>query len=218
MVGNSVQDVQDMHAAELASLGRFAGGVSVLAVVLTARDVFAGTVASLICVHCTVVNEVQVWPPYIGRNRTAICRAFLASRHDMLVMVDADMQFGPDALATLVHAADMTHGIVGGLYTSTRRGGSEVFLEAWRADADGHLTALTDPPAGCDAVDAVGAGLMVIPRRVLEAMSDPWFPDGSDEDLRFCLAARALGITVFVHGGVPVGHARTLPFFPGGAR
>lgn len=192
----------------------------VQAYVLTARDVFCGTVASLLGVHGTVVDDVVVWqgPPYMGRNRSAICARFLQSSFETLVMVDADMEFDAAALATLIDASVTTGGVVGGLYVSARRGGGELFLEAWRQGDDGRLVALDTPPAGLDAVDAVGAGLIVIPRRVLEVVPAPWFPDRADEDLRFCVAARAERVPVFVHGGVLVAHARTLPFYPGGDR
>lgn len=68
------------------------------------------------------------------------------------------------------------------------------------------------PTSGILKVDAVGTGGMLIRRKVLDAMPDPWFKEGVTgpehvgEDLNFCTEAQKLGFSVYVDCDARMGH------------
>lgn len=67
------------------------------------------------------------------------------------------------------------------------------------------------PQEGLVEVHASGSAGMLIKRRVLEAMADPWFePDplgaGLNEDLYFCQKAREAGFEIFCDPAALLGH------------
>jgi GT2 family glycosyltransferase len=57
-------------------------------------------------------------------------------------------------------------------------------------------------------VGGIGTGCLLISRKVLEAMSPPWFSyrDDGSEDLYFCRKAQALGIPIYLDLGLICGH------------
>ena len=68
------------------------------------------------------------------------------------------------------------------------------------------------PTTGLVEVDAVGFGCVLVRRRVVEALSDPWFEFGHwasnqmQEDVYFCYKAKQAGFRVFMDCGLVVGH------------
>lgn len=76
------------------------------------------------------------------------------------------------------------------------------------------------PTSGILEVDAVGTGGMLIRRKVLDALADPWFEEGQTgpehlgEDLYFCTKARAAGFKVYVDCDVRMGHMSTVQVWP----
>lgn len=55
---------------------------------------------------------------------------------------------------------------------------------------------------GIQEVDYVGTGLMLISRKALEAIGDPWFfydiKNGVGEDVNFCMNARKAGFNIYI--------------------
>jgi hypothetical protein len=76
------------------------------------------------------------------------------------------------------------------------------------------------PLHGIKQVDAVGTGGMLVRRKVLDAVGDPWFEEGRTgkehlgEDLHFCTKARGKGFQVFVDCDVRMGHMATVQVWP----
>jgi hypothetical protein len=66
------------------------------------------------------------------------------------------------------------------------------------------------PEAGQFEVDAAGSAGMLIRRPVLDAIGDPWFESSGqvilNEDVVFCLKARALGFRIFASADQSMGH------------
>lgn len=63
---------------------------------------------------------------------------------------------------------------------------------------------------GLMSVDGVGAGCLMVHRRVYEAMEPPWFKfEGSGEDLYFCRKAKALGFKIALDTSLHLGHIGT---------
>lgn len=161
--------------------------------------------------------------PRIGENRNRMVDAFATTDFEWLWMVDADMVFAPDALERLLATK---HHVVGGLCRT-----SEGKPTMWRF-TDGLDTERVEAWDDGDIVevDATGTGCLLIHRSVLSRMKAkyaslesgaenpyPWFIDGLcsrkgdplGEDTAFCVRARGLGIPIFVHTGVKVGHVKT---------
>jgi hypothetical protein len=76
------------------------------------------------------------------------------------------------------------------------------------------------PGEGLFECDGVGAGGMLIQRRVLDAMDDPWFRTGEQniehiqEDTSFCIRAKQLGFHVFTDLDHSIGHCHTHTVYP----
>lgn len=157
----------------------------------------------------------------IAGKRNAAARQLLKNpRLGWLLFVDADMVVPRGAFPLLAfHAAD----IVGALYAGRV---PPFHLEAGcvskQAAAPDPLTPTDNPQCEITelpprrigevvAVDVVGAGLMLVRRRVFEGMEYPWFVAnmqdteeldwgqagyGQNEDFNFCLRAKALGFRI----------------------
>lgn len=62
------------------------------------------------------------------------------------------------------------------------------------------------PQHGLMEVPRAGSGGMLVRRRVLTAMSDPWFETVQYEDIRFCDKVRNLGFAIYVDLDVQLDH------------
>lgn len=90
--------------------------------------------------------------------------------------------------------------------------------EGWYVKAD-------LPEKGLTKIHAAGSAGMLIKRRVIEALADPWFdpsPDaaGLNEDLHFCQKVREAGFDIYCDPQVPLGHISVhtvLPIWADGA-
>lgn len=138
-----------------------------------------------------------------------------------LWMVDTDMTFEPDIVKRLLRAANPdTKPVVGGLCFSADTLGGQVKPTLYAGDT------LTDvvhdyPRDTMLRVGGTGAACLLMHRRALEAFDRyapmPWFADeihdglSVSEDKVFCLRLRALGIPLFVHTGVRLGHCKVRP-------
>lgn len=66
------------------------------------------------------------------------------------------------------------------------------------------------PAAGLFEIDACGSAGMLVRRRVLDAMEEPWFRSTGgvilNEDVTFCLDARELGFHIYATADIVMGH------------
>lgn len=159
--------------------------------------------------------------PRVASTRNRVVRTFLdnPALGSWLWFVDSDMVFAPDALDRLLAFADpVARPVVAGLCFSGSWG--TLKMAPTLVDLDGHL--IEDWPRGEPIeVGRTGAACLLIHRSVLERMGKanadypyPWFEDGHlqglevGEDVTFCLRLNAMGIPVWVHTGIRVGHVK----------
>jgi len=173
--------------------------------------------------------------PRVAEGRNSVVDIF-ATKHpeaDWLLMLDADMTFSPDLLHKLMKEADPTESpVIGGLCFA---GGREnkpypTVYSAQQKDGYYSVERVYDYPRNAMVrVAATGGACLLVHRQVLAAMKKaygetqsgapsiyPWFIEGLQgpegeawgEDVAFCLRAGALGIPVWVHTGVKLGHIK----------
>ena len=169
----------------------------------------------------------------VSLARNDVARRFLDDFDaEWLLMLDADMVFGPDLLERLLTAAVGAGApIVGALCFGHVDG--ELFPTLYAVDTSAEPIRMRRfaewPPDQMFAVNATGAATMLVHRSVLETMRErfpepfPWFREevlgeppwgrgapgtGSPmgEDVTFCLRAGVCGFPVYVHTGIDVGH------------
>jgi GT2 family glycosyltransferase len=173
--------------------------------------------------------------PRVAHARCEIIEHFLddpeCQRADWLWLLDDDMVFEGDALPRLLGAADPTERpVVGGLCFAGGVASATPFPTLYRfTDGDGGLETIFDYPDNevCK-VEATGAACLLVHRGVLETMRRvfgrtergpnpyPWFAEGMlnkagsayGEDIAFCLRLKMLGVPLFVHTGVKLGHVK----------
>jgi hypothetical protein len=178
-------------------------------------------------------REIEVVGSQIDVLRNDIVEAFLAhpDRPHWLLMIDADMTWTPQDVTRLLEAADeKERPIMGGLCFAERRAsGGKLWptLMVFEPGPDGRGVAgvkdMTDWPRGevCK-VDTTGAAFLLVHRSVYERMREragpyhpaPWFAitylpmARLGEDTTFCLRCRGLGVPIYVHTGVSIGHVK----------
>lgn len=177
-------------------------------------------------------REVEVVGSQIDQERNDIVEGFLAhpDRPAWLLMIDADMVWKPEDVTRLLEVADEKDApVVGGLcFAESRQNRGElwptmmVFVPGEEGEDFG-LKRIMDWPRGqvCK-VDATGAAFLLVHRSVFEQLREvmgakhpaPWFAvtysttERFGEDVTFFMRLHMLGIPVFVHTGVSVGHAK----------
>lgn len=185
-----------------------------------------------------IANVMQEWSSAnVSAPRNAVTRRFLDYRFrdeqgraraaDWLLWVDADMQWGHDAVDQLLAAADpVARPIVGGLCFGRAEGGRlypTIYHFVRMEDGRVSTARVRDYPRDqLVPVSATGAAFVLIHRTVLETIRDrgfnatfPWFQetelDGQPvgEDLTFCIRAGIAGFPVHVHTGVRIGHHKS---------
>lgn len=130
---------------------------------------------------------------------------------DWLLMLDTDHTFDANMLKRLLVPFEAKGlDVLTGVYF--QRG--EPFMPVlWRVDEKGDLTFLSGlPRSQIIAVDAAGAGCLLVRRRVFERIASelgeaPFDPfEGYSEDIAFFLRLRRLGIQAWAHTGVELKH------------
>jgi glycosyltransferase involved in cell wall biosynthesis len=144
--------------------------------------------------------------------RNEACKAALAGGYKWLFFLDDDVIPPPDAIEKLArHELD----IVSGLYY---RRHVPVEPVALRNVPGGRQYVRDFKPGDVVEVDVVGAGCLLIHRRVLEAVPKPWFEwlcDREDlpksqqisEDYAFCEKAKRNGFRIYLDTSVQCDHA-----------
>ena len=169
-----------------------------------------------------------------GRN-IAVEHFLDKSEADWLFFVDTDMGFEPDALESLLFAADpVERPVVGGLCFAMKHMGGDgkngfrvmpvptLFMLAKNpTQGMGFANRFIYPPDSMVQVAGTGAAFLLIHRSALEKVraqyGDRWFNfvqygDGVQvsEDLSFCWRLLELEIPVYVHTGVRISHHKEL--------
>lgn len=136
---------------------------------------------------------------HISRNRNLAAHELLKGDYDWLLFWDSDIGLEEGFLKKMLetaykHDAD----IVCGCYKMKEENGKYV-LGIKNGDRYENLTEIRQVRE----VDAGGTGCLLIKRRVLEALSEPWFTieDGNNlfvlpEDFRFCKLAKEKGFKI----------------------
>ena len=166
--------------------------------------------------------------PRIASTRNLIVHRFLTlTTCEWLWMLDADITFDDSVLDKLLEAADpVERPIVTGLYFGGGRSG-EVFPIMYtivdpKTNDGNPISALKEwPPGEVIKIDGTGAGCMLMHRSALEKMEQHypapyhWFMEtvyaGMEfgEDWTFCVRAAKIGIPIYCHTGVNLGHCKT---------
>ncbi len=146
--------------------------------------------------------------------RNSACADALAAGFQWVMFLDDDVIPPPDTYARLArHNRD----IVSGLYYRRQ---PPICPVAMKLDGEGKPQWVTqwNPPNSLVEVDLVGAGCLLIHRRVLERTPQPWFeweigktsaPQGRNamsEDFAFCLRAKEHGFKVHLDTSIQCEH------------
>jgi hypothetical protein len=159
------------------------------------RPITVGCLARVLLFHGReqVAYSPALAPPVVAQNEAAA--AILANKQfTHLMLIDSDMTFPPTALRDLL--ARNTD-IVGGVYRARQEPHPRFFFPLDDADRDRE--------SGIVLARSLPTGMMLIRRRVFEAMTYPYFfftygstpDDGESQDTNFCYQARALGFGFF---------------------
>jgi hypothetical protein len=153
--------------------------------------------------------------PLLARARNTLVGAFLDAGDDYLLFTDTDVVFNFADVELLVQA-DVP--IAGALYFSAAPSSAgEPWCTALEAVGDEGFKPLQDIPSEPRTVDAVGMGLTLIRRDVLEALAPVkklWpFAEtdeerGFGEDVTFCLRAKEAGFETTLVPAARVGHIK----------
>jgi hypothetical protein len=173
-----------------------------------------------------------------ARNQLVDIFAEKHRKAEWLLMLDSDMTFHPSLLETLIAAADpVERPIVGGLCFAGGKM-NDPYPTVYKAiqveDGDtsyANIERVYDYPRNAMVrVGATGGACLLMHRQALAAIGEkhrslpnglqnpyPWFAEGVvgpkgepwGEDIVFCLRALQLGIPVYVHTGVQLGHRKT---------
>lgn len=171
--------------------------------------------------------------PYLDCERNLVVQQFLATDADVLVFLDADMDFTVEAVHRLAAQVSEDLPVVGGLYANwwPEHGYRAVAFD-WHDDlalGGRTITPIPIPAPGTDhpiQVDVVGTGLMAIHRSVFYALSEkfepptPWFAEVAmhgaqmGEDVTFCARVASLGFPILLDPTITAGHYKTVRLHP----
>lgn len=148
----------------------------------------------------------------ISYNRNDICKKFLETDYDYLLMLDGDC-VPTDKLLDL---ADYDKDIIGGTCFGFTQKMIVPFAMRQRKDYKYDVMDL-DLNNGIVEVDAIGSGCMMIARRVLEKLPHPfrneYDPEGIKTkglDFNFCRRAKLLGFRTWIDTDMLVSHWTTI--------
>ena len=151
----------------------------------------------------------------ITLNRNSICKKFLETDFDYLLMMDGDCPPMVNA-QRLLDMADYDKDIIGGVCFGFINNMINPFVMKRRADYRYDMVN-TNINSGVVEVDAIGSGNMMIARRVLEKLPFPfrneYDPEGIKTkglDFNFCRRAKDLGYKVWCDTDMLVSHWTTI--------
>lgn len=147
--------------------------------------------------------------------RNLACEDALRGGFQWIFFLDDDVITPPDVVARLMsHGAD----VISGLYYRRQ----EPICPVAMTMVNGKATWVTtwDPPNSVVEVDLVGAGCLLIHRRVLQAIGTHWFEweigkrqedrpkdrQAMSEDFAFCIKAKQAGFKVYLDTSIACDH------------
>lgn len=161
--------------------------------------------------------------PLISRARNIILERFLETEAEYLLCTDTDTVFEARDVQFLLEAGKP---IVGALYYGILGGNPNSTFPVALTYQGGILQSLDQAPSSLTRVDAVGMGLTLIRREVVEALepsselNKPFAeavyeqPDGTfrhhGEDAVFCLEAIKHGFETWLEPKARIGHRKTV--------
>ena len=175
----------------------------------------------------TAPKEIQLMFRYqqpVSVNRNAICNYFLKeTTHEWLIMVDSDQV----PMTNWLSMRDKGEKIIMALTTvGTSEGPMPLVMVdngtgcSWRKIS---LTELAERirENGLIHVDALGSGVLLIHRSVLEAIKPPWFEfriteEGlilMSEDYDFSIKAKEAGFKLFIDSTAKAGHLKLVDMY-----
>jgi hypothetical protein len=137
-------------------------------------------------------------------QRNSLVKTALDIKADYLLFVDADMRFPKDTLTILMaHDKDII-----GVNATTRSEPVKPTAKNIHINEDGSIDWMpvySNAKTGLDKVDGMGCGVMLIKRKVIEALEVPYFyfeqlPNNKilGEDIYFCVKAKDAGFDTWV--------------------
>lgn len=147
-----------------------------------------------------------------ARNRNLIIEEALRTKCTHILFIDDDMAFPPDALLKLL---EHDENIVSGLYLNRNYPHRPILF-----DAGPTRRYLDDDERGLIQVEAVGFGFLLVNTDVFRSMERPFVrmgevnPEERNEDIGFCLRARAAGYVIYCDLDLPIGHIGQATFWP----
>lgn len=182
---------------------------------------FSQFIASIIALEKPLGTKyVQCIGHSVALNWNNIAYRFLENpaHLDWLFLVEDDHIFPPDTLMRLLaHKKD----IVSGIYLQRRVPFAPMMFE--RVDEKGLIyhRFLQKGDKGLIKVAACGGGCLLIRRKVLEKIPQPWWtygnsihPDSTNHDVNFCREATKAGFEIFVDLDLPIVHMTYIPVVP----
>jgi GT2 family glycosyltransferase len=164
--------------------------------------------------------------PLLAYGRNLLVKQFLAHDKEWLCTIDTDIVFAPNTISRLLDVADaVERPVVSALY--------HIFWDGKKTPAAYEATIINGAVSidnihdgDCDddrviAVDAVGAGCLLIHRSVFENIqkryegTECWFRemviDNKDhgEDISFCIRCAHVGARITLDSAVQVGHVKS---------
>ena len=190
------------------------GTVGVVSGDLSRYSIFSMCLVNLLSYSGELVSHFD-W--MIGSNITGNQNA-LARRMqgDWLWLIGDDHAFMPDILERLVlHDVD----VVAPLCLQRSSPYPHVVYEGEEEDADEegtHILHRALPRSGLHEVYAVGGAGLLVKRRVLEAIGEPYYETfgKQNEDLEFCRKIRNAGFKIHVDCDTPLGHIGNMIVWP----
>lgn len=160
---------------------------------------------------------------YIAENQNNMARQFMAGDFDYFWLTNDDQVYPPDTLARLLsHRA----GVVAPVCLERSAPFRPLVYDRFETHTGRVFHRfLNDGKSGLIEVAATGGGGMLISRRVLEKVKDPWWevrtvrangttPTQMSEDIDFCHKAHAAGFSVLCDTSIVVGHNAVFTIWP----
>lgn len=154
--------------------------------------------------------------PFSTARNTAAQGLLESTEANGLMWVDSDMRQKPDDMARVLLAArNLGADFVTGVYHQ-RRPPYCATIFRWKDHLKKWLAIAEYPRNSYEKVDACGFGFVYTSKRLIEKLADAkgfesWFPDeqstgGYGEDMAFCYQAMQVGVQLYAHTGVVLGH------------
>lgn len=149
----------------------------------------------------------------VAANRNLIAKDFLKTDCDFLLMIDTDTMPSINPLDLIKHDKDIVSGV-----TPTWKETRYAWAVCWK-DKDGSYKQYpTESRKGLQRVEAVGASCLLIKRKVLEQVPQPfvdkWDEDGTmilGEDFYFCEKAKEKGFEIWADWDLVCNHYKEIP-------